>query len=419
MKKHIKTVAAHPLISGGTLVFFSGFASNILNYLFNLAMGRTLSNEEYGLMYSLISAIGFFSIFQSTLQGIFIKYSAKYHANNDIQNIKKIFWAGLKLQILLSGILSISVVFLSPFIADFLHVDDSFLIVILAIYLFFSLLYTLPSAILQGQLRILLYSIGTIMGPLIKLSLGLFFVALGFAIYGVMGAFVASALIPFVFLFLSFFIKFGKKIESFSIKELIVEVRRYSLGYFLASLGFSFFSFADVLLVRHFLPDLSGEYAALSVMGKAIFYFISPIYIVFFPLIAQKKEKKEKLLGTLLLACFVIVISSIGMSFVYFLFPALVVNIFFPNPEYKILTHFLGIYSLYIMVFSLVSLFHNYFLSVGRMGIYKIILIVSGVLVGGIWFYHQTLYQVIGVLFASTFALLVCYLIYYLIYERD
>jgi len=154
-------------------------------------------------------------------------------------------------------------------------------------------------------------------------------------------------------------------------------------------------------------------------MGKAIFYFISPVYIVFFPLIAQKKEKKEKLLGTLLLACLVIIITSIGMSFVYFLFPSLIVKFFFPNPEYEILENFLGIYSLFILIFSLASLFHNYFLSIGRTGIYKITLSASVLLILGVSFYHQSLYQIIGVLFMSTFVLLGAYLIYYMLYERN
>ena len=132
MKKHIQNVAAHPLISGSTIVFAAGFLSNILNYFFNLAMGRFLSNDEYGLMYSLISTIGFFSIFQSTLSGIFIKYSAQYQAKNEIENIKKIFWAGLKLQLLLSFALSTLVILLSPFISSFLHVGEISLLILLS-----------------------------------------------------------------------------------------------------------------------------------------------------------------------------------------------------------------------------------------------------------------------------------------------
>ena len=69
MRKKILTVVSHPLISGSGLVFIAGFAANVLNYFFNLAMGRFLTKEEYGLMYSLASAVGFFSIIQGTLGG--------------------------------------------------------------------------------------------------------------------------------------------------------------------------------------------------------------------------------------------------------------------------------------------------------------------------------------------------------------
>lgn len=419
MNKKILTIISHPLISGSGLIFIAGFATNVLNYFFNLLMGRFLTKEEYGLMYSLISAVGFFSIIQGTLAGIYTRYSAQYHANNDSENTKKLFWAGLKLQFVVSISLFAIVVIFSPAIIKFLHVKDITLVYLLSLYVLFSSLYTLPNAILQGQLRIGLYSIGTVMGPIIKLVLGIFFIWMGFSLYGVFGAFIFSALIPFAFLVFAFISGFGFKIGNFSLRELIKEVRGYSGGYLLASIGFSIFSFGDVLLVRHFLPELSGQYAALSIMGKAIFYFISPVYVVFFPLIAQKKEKKEKLLGTLLLACLVIIISSIGMSFVYFLFPSLIVKFFFPNPEYKILEHFLGIYSLFILIFSLVSLFHNYFLSIGKTGIYKITLSASVLLILGVSFYHGSLYQIIGVLFLSSFVLLGSYLIYYMLYERN
>lgn len=419
MRKKILTVVSHPLISGSGLVFIAGFAANVLNYFFNLAMGRFLTKEEYGLMYSLASAVGFFSIIQGTLGGIYTRYSAQYHAKNDIENSRKLFWAGLKLQAIVSIILFAIVIIFSPAIVKFLHVNDIVLIYLLSLYVLFSSLYTLPNAILQGQLHIRLYSIGTVLGPVIKLGLGILFVLMGYSLYGVFGAFIFSALIPFIFLVIAFISNVGFKIGDFSIRELLKEVRGYSGGYLLASLGFSIFSFGDILLVRHFLPELSGQYAALSIMGKAIFYFISPVYIVFFPLIAQKKEKKEKLLGTLLLACLVIIITSIGMSFVYFLFPSLIVKFFFPNPEYEILENFLGIYSLFILIFSLASLFHNYFLSIGRTGIYKITLSASVLLILGVSFYHQSLYQIIGVLFMSTFVLLGAYLIYYMLYERN
>lgn len=419
MRKKITYIIRHPFISGTAVVFGAGFVSNVINYFFNLAMGRFLTKDEYGLMYSLMSLLGLFSVFSSTLSGVYTKYSAKYQASGDDESISGMFWAGLKLQLIIGVILLIFIVVFSPLIGRFLHVDSNILVYLLGVYLFFSILYTLPTAILQGQLRIFLFSLGTVLGPLVKLVLGVISVILGYSLYGVMGALIASVFIPFL-IFLGIFLShFKNKNRSVSVKSFVNELKNYSLGFFLASFGFSFFTFADVLIIRHFVPEISGQYAALSIMGKAIFYFISPVYLVFFPVIAQKKEKKEKLLGTLLLACFVIMTASVGISFIYFVFPKFVINVFFPKPEYQMLVHYLGIYSLYIMILSFASLFHFFFLSVGRTNIYKMIMLASTVLVFGLIFFHSSLYRVIGVLFFSTFLLLACYVGYYFKYERD
>ena len=158
---------------------------------------------------------------------------------------------------------------------------------------------------------------------------------------------------------------------------------------------------------------MAGQYAALSIMGKSIFYFASPVYFVFFPLIASKKEKKEKLYETLFLGIGIITIISVALSFVYFLFPMSVLRIFFPAKEYSILAQYLGPFSLYIIIFSIAILFNNFLLSIGKTGIYKINLVVSLIFIVFMYLYNDNFHQIIGVLFATAFLLLISHLLYY------
>ena len=153
--------------------------------------------------------------------------------------------------------------------------------------------------------------------------------------------------------------------------------------------------------------------------GKAIFYLTAPIYFVFFPLIAQKKERNEKLFETVLLAGLVIVLFSSVLSFVYFLYPDLILNIFFPAKAYKMLAPYLGFYSIYILVFSLAMLLNNYFLSIGKTGIYKINLFCGVLFIVLISIFHSALFQVIEVLFSVSFLLLLLLLVYYKYNAKD
>jgi len=104
------------------------------------------------------------------------------------------------------------------------------------------------------------------------------------------------------------------------------------------------------------------------------------------------------------------------LSFVYFVFPNLVLSIFFPSAPYKILSAYLGIFSLYIFVFSLASLFNSFFLSVGKTSVYKITLGLGVLQTILIFIFHSSLYQIIAILFASSLFVLAILLIYYLRY---
>ncbi len=54
MRKIIHSALKHPLISGSTVIFVGSMVANIINYIFNLVMGRLLLPADYGILISLI-----------------------------------------------------------------------------------------------------------------------------------------------------------------------------------------------------------------------------------------------------------------------------------------------------------------------------------------------------------------------------
>src|SRR5581483_6186188 len=109
-------------------------------------------------------------------------------------------------------------------------------------------------------------------------------------IFGVTLAIFFSSLIPVGILFVLFSKKYNRQAKIFVDQaKFLNEFKDYSVKFFFATLGITLLTSVDILFVKHFFsPQLAGQYAALSVMGRAIFYLTSPIYFVFFPLIAQK-----------------------------------------------------------------------------------------------------------------------------------
>ncbi|OIP58207.1 MAG: hypothetical protein COX79_00040 [Candidatus Levybacteria bacterium CG_4_10_14_0_2_um_filter_36_16] len=406
MRHKITQLVKHPLISGSTVVLAGSFVANLCHYFFNLSMGRLLTVADYGLLTTLISVVALFGIIPGSFTGIFARFTAKYKVNKDEEGYLSLLFNGGKFIFILSGIVFFILILTLPFIVSFLHINNVLLLVLIFILIVLSILFSLTGGVLQGEMRFFSLSILNMMGPFLKIVLGVGFLLLGLQIFGVvLGILLSSSiavLISFYLVFKNHYKKTYKKQKDF-----FKEFRKYGTGFFLSSLGITILSSMDIILVRHFFGAIpSGQYAALSLMGKAIFYLSAPIYFVFFPLIAQKREKKEKLFETVVLAGVVIVLFSSALSFVYFLFPDLILSIFFPAKEYKMLAPYLGIYSLYILIFSLAMLLNNYFLSIGKTEIYKINLGCGVLFIILLSIFHASLFQVIAVLFSVSFLLL-------------
>lgn len=425
MKNRFKKALSHPLISGSSIVLIGSFLANIFNYIFVLLLGgkKLLSPADFGLYMALISVFGLFATFSTTFSGIFAKFSAKYFALEDMKSFNLLTREGFKyVSIFALSILAI-LSLLTPSISSFLKVNDYRLVFLVILSIVVSILMSLPLGILQGEMKFYLITIVNGFTPVIKIFLGVLLIILGFKIFGVMVAVFFSVLVPFLYLIIKLFSqnsKYNIKSEFTDKSIFLKELKDYSVKFFFASFAIVFITYIDIILVRHFFdPVTSGHYAALSTMGKVIFYLTSPIYMVFFPLIARKKEKKEKLFNTLLLAVGIVLFVSVCMSLFYFLFPEIVLRIFFPAKEYSELAPLLGPFSLYILVFSMANLFSSFFLSIGKTEIYKMNLLTCGLLILLISIFHQSLLQITEILLLVSFLLLSMLFVYYNHNGRD
>ncbi len=423
MIKKIKILLSHPLISGSTILLAGNFIANILNWIFNLLIGgrHLLSVADYGVYSTLVSLTILVGIFQSSFTNIIARYTAKVSVNKDQKTLNSILFSGGKTILLFAICLLIVLLLCLPFLASYLHIVDIRLLLILYVYIFIVILSSLPLGILQGQLRFLNISLYTIATSLLKLILGIIFIVLGYQIYGVIIAVFLSGLLPILYISSSLLTQFKKTANSGKQHpDFMAEFRGKSLEFLLATLGITAITSLDIILVRHFMtPDLAGKYAALSVMGKAILYLTSPMYFAFFPLIVQKKEKKESLKTTVLIASLFIGLVSGFLTLLYFIFPNFILHIFFPAKEYAVLSPYLGLFALFMMIFSFVMLLYNYLLSIGQTKIYRITLFAAALFILLIYMYHQNLYEVIYILLAISLLLLGSFLLYLTLDEQN
>lgn len=415
MRKFIRLAIAHPLISGSTIIFVGSMVASVLNYFFNLVMGRFLTVSEYGTFAVLISVFNIFSVFDIALTMVFSKFSASLAGQKKEEKVGSLFIAGSLWVGIFSFILCLLLVFVSPRISDFLNINSTILVLIIIAALFFSFLSTVSGGILQGLLKFYSFSLIRITSSVARLVLGIVFVFLGYKVFGSIMAFFLSSLAAYVFTFYPLRKYIIRKVEDgFTLLSLHKKVYSYAIPVFLSNIGITALVSLDIILVKHYFNStIAGQYAALSLMGRAIFYFVSPISVVLFPIIAQKKERKEKLTGTLVLSIALISFPAFFLSAFYFMFPKLVLGLFFPKPEYSTLAPLLGPFSIFIAFYTISFLLNHFYLSLNKTRVFLFTLAAAVLEAIIIIIFHNSIGQVVTGLISVSFLLLICLLLYY------
>ena len=415
MKKIIYFALKHPLISGSTVIFLGSMTANILSYFFNLAVGRFLLPSDYGTLISLISIFNIFSVFSLTISTVFTKFSATYAGQKKEQFIGPLISSGMKWVGIGAFLIACLIFIFSLQISNFLNINSVLLVNITALSLFFSYLASVGIGVLQGILKFGYISFINIFSSFVKFALGLFFVFLGFKVLGALGAVFLSVLISYILVLFPLyrFLKKNKKKDIFLL-GLRNRLSSYALPVFLSNIGLTIFITIDVILIKHFFNStIAGQYAAISIMGRSIFFVVAPITLVLFPLIAQKNEKKENLNGIVLLSVFLVVVPSIILSFIYFVFPELVRLIFYPSYEYRLISQHLGSFSVFILFYAFSYLLNTIYLAIGKIKVFFFTILGSGIETLLIFLFHKDISQVISVLIVSSFLLLTSLLLYY------
>jgi len=351
-----------------SLILFSGtILGSVLNYFFHLAIGRLVSIEVYGEIESLLSLMTIISVPAMTLLMVTTKYSAQCKADNDTRSCKILFWE-INKKIIFYGLplffLSLALI---PFIKDFLKLSDNLPLFFLWIIMYVSFFTSLNSGILSGWQKFKDVSALGILGALFKLILGIFLVKLGFGLNGAIGSFALATIVAYLASFFTLrFLFLPQKIDHSPQKniEMFTSLKKYILPAFVGNLAITILGNADMILAKHALDATSaGQYGALTIVSKIIFFATGVIATVLFSMSAENDHKKSNSLKTLFQAISLLLLVSISSTILYFIFPNFILSLLFGN-KYTNIASFLGWFAILVTIFSLVNVFFQYLLSI-------------------------------------------------------
>lgn len=398
------------LLAGSAIVFAGSFAGSVLNYLFQLLAGRHLSPADYGILTALFSLLYLTGVPGAVLITTATKFASKYKARGDFKAVTaSLVWVSKIVCLFGLVLLGLAVVFQNQ-MAVFLKINDPLLIVSFFGFIALSFLGSAPFGLLQGLLRFKAFSFISFAGPLSKLLLCLGLVSLGWGIWGVVGGLAASSLFTLLVLLLLLRknLEFPFLDSSFSKGDLL----RYIWPTVFILLAFNAFYNSDVILVKHFFsPEEAGVYSSVVTMGKIIFFGLSSIGLVMFPMVSEKCERGENYFPVFRKALGLVALGALAAWGIYNLCPDFLVNVLFGN-KYAAAAPYLGQFALFMGLYSLVNLLVQFFLSTRQLRIAVPLCVLALAQVAGLWFFHGSLVQVIHVNIGVTFAVLTALLVY-------
>lgn len=392
------------------------FLGSLTGYLFHLFVARSLGPKEYGILDSLISLMYQLSIPLATISLVIVKYVSSFKGQERFETISSFFWKINQKLVFLLPVAFISMFFLTPLITNFLHLPSPLFFILVFLSFLLGIFITVEKSFLQGLVLFEKLTLVGILEGLCRLFLVIIFLSLG---WGLMGAVFPFLLAGIFSLFLcSFFLKTlwsGKKTESISEKK---EMLAFILPAFFTNLGITMLITSDVILARHFLSaEQAGLYAALSTLGKIVFFTASPVTGVIFPMVSEAHAAKNNISQIIFLGFLIIGLITLGCLFIFGFFPQTMILILF-GQKYLVLAPNLLPFAFGVAFYSLDVTLLNIFLA--RKIIFPSVLVCLAAILQIIliFFFHGSLIEIVRIFIFVPTLLLPALLVYYFRNEK-
>ena len=382
----------------GTLLFAATMFTNVLNFLFQVTMGRMLVPADYGTMNALLSTFMIAAIPFTTISMILTRQASLFKAQGQIAGIRGLFqWTYRRL--LAVGLPALVVfLLLAPMLRGFLQMETTVPIILMGFVIFLSVSFPVNLAFLGGLQHFGAMAITSgSLGPL-KYSLCVLFVVLGLGINGVF----IGHILCYVGLFL---------ISYWPIRRALRHVgspqekprRLFARAYpeLLANLAFAFMTQFDLVLVKHLFPaELVGTYAVAAVFGRAVMYLPGGLVLALFPMVAENHALNKNQTNMLWKALTYTLLLSGSGTLLYWLFPEAILRLLFGG-KYPEAAPLLTAYGIAMLPMALLLIAMNFHIARGHGRVWVFIALGAVVEVLAILLWHQDLGQILKAVFAG------------------
>ena len=297
------------LVTGSLWIGFSLVITSLLTYLFRYVLTKTLSIEEYGLYYAIVTVFLLAIMFVDFgISPAFVKYASEYIGKNRKKDIKLLILDYFKFKSKTGLIYIVLTVLSARILTKYYFRDESAFLLFIAIsvvYLittiFFNFLNSLFQAHQDGK-NYALYEISKLIFQVIFLFIFIYFkMGIWSAVLSILIGPLMASLIFYYIYYTKYFPDFIKtRLEKNS--ELIRSVRSFAYANILFSIGGYILTYTDTYMLTY-VTSLTevGLYNVAVPTARLVMFFSGAVTIALMPLTSSLFAKKEfKLLRQLL-----------------------------------------------------------------------------------------------------------------------
>ncbi len=411
LENTISKLKSNKLIKNSSILFIGSMAVSIGNYLFHLISGRILGPGDYGILASLLSLNIILAVPTGVISMISVKLASNVKVSKKYGELHYLIKYLLKNLTLIGLAVFFILCFFSPSLARFLKIPSPKLIILLGVIVFLSFLIPVVQGVLRGLQKFKSLAWNMIVMPIIKTTLVVILLLLGFRVYGALIAMLAASIAVFVLAFkpLWFLFRFRAK-KNVQTKKILL----YALPVLISLFCFTLLYNIDIIMAKHFFTETdAGLYSALSKLGQIIFFVIGAIVATMFPMVAEKYKKGEEHKHLLAQSLKIVALVCGTGVLIYFLFPKILVRVFFGS-AYLSIAHLVGLVGLAMFFLALNNVFLNYYLSIHKFKFIYILVCATVLEITLILFYHNSIKQIVLNVLISMGLLFIGLMVFYL-----
>lgn len=382
--------AHHAKILNGSIILLIGsiFVS-LGNFGYNIGVARMLGPSDFSHAAAAVTMLMLISAITLSFQLVCTKLVAKADC---VESKAAVFQHLMKRAWVIGIGLGVFMLLASSILTAYLRFSSPWIIILLAIGLTIYVPLGVKRGGLQGTCRFRGLSWNMAAEAIIKFIGAIVLIELGFGVLGAVAAISASVIFAFMLP------DSAKELRGPAIDRPSAPVgeARQAIVFFV---GQVIISNIDILMVKHFFqPSEAGLYAAIALVGRLLYFACWSVVSAMFPVSAEKKEEQA---SSSLLSIPLFLVTAMSIVFVLLLaaFPRLVFQSLF-GAHFQV-TGITGLNWLLSMnaaatgVYSITVVLMTYEMSRRIANTGWLQLVVSGLIVLGITWFHSTLLEVI------------------------